>query len=80
MFDSVIVEIIGQILTVLLLGIIYLVLRAIGWRAILWPKQTVRGWLAEDANYPITANPYKPGTPEWKAWRAGWDASRETNP
>ena len=80
MVYDVMVELVSSILAVVLLGIFYLLLRMIGWRAMIWPKQAIRGWFAEDARVARADNPYRPDTPEWKAWDAGWQASRETNP
>ena len=50
------------------------------WRLFLFPQATLRGWFAEDRGQASGMNPYLEGTQEYAAWRAGWRASRQTNP
>ena len=44
------------------------------------PKAFVRGWVAEDCGVQRAQCPYLPDSIRRKAWLAGWDRSRETNP
>ena len=59
-------------------AILVIFVRTFGWMALIAPRAWWRGWAAE--NRRDMRNPYKYGTIDHKAWKEGFDVSKEVDP
>lgn len=75
--DSFLGDFMRELLLAFFVGFLVWTARLFGWRVLLWPRQVLRGWTDEDVGRDIADCPYPPGSIEARAWKAGWEASKE---